>query len=78
MKVDREILELVLTGRKRFLSEAELSLYLGRSERWIREARRKRLLPFVKLGGCVRFETSKIDAVLEALEKPSVITGRVK
>lgn len=68
--------ELILTGRKRFLSEAELSLYLGKSTRWIREARRKRILPSVKVGGASRYETSRIDEALRALERPSVLASK--
>ena len=66
--------ELILSGKKRFLSEPELALYLGRSTRWLRYLRKRRVFPFSKIGSAVRYETEKVNATLSAMERPSLLT----
>lgn len=68
--------ELILKGEKRFLTEWELALYLSRSERWCRLMRKRRLLPYSKIGSAVRYETAKVDEALRALSKPTVLPGK--
>ena len=54
------------------LSEREVSLYLGLSPRSVRNLRKRRLIPYIKLGGRVLFRLAEIDRALAKLEVRSV------
>lgn len=76
LKIEEAVRLLILEGRKRFLTEPEAALYLGRSQRWVRLMRQRRILPFSKVGGAVRYETARIDEALRALERPSALAPK--
>ena len=49
----------------KYLSKGELGKILDKSERSIDRLRRKRIIPFVKIGGEVRFRLEDVERALE-------------
>ena len=52
------------------LDEHQLAATLGMSVHWVRKDRRtKRLLPFYKIGDCVRYNSQRVFEALAAVEE---------
>ena len=61
------------TGQKRgnaeFLTAAGVAEYLGMGESWVWKAKRRHGLPFVKMGGGIRFRRSAVDLWVKRREE---------
>lgn len=42
-------------------TERQLAEYLGKSERWLRDMRSRHLIPWIRIGGEVRYDREQIS-----------------
>jgi excisionase family DNA binding protein len=55
----------VTAATQRLFSEDEAAVYLGTTTRHMRQLRYERTLPFLKLGGKVRFDRFDLDRFIK-------------
>jgi excisionase family DNA binding protein len=56
---------------RKLLNIDEAALYLGVTERWMKDAIAQRRFPIIKVGKLLRFHTDDLDAYIESRRVPA-------